>query len=283
METDMRDRPRRTILITGCSSGIGHACAHGMQARGWRVFATARKPEDLERLKKEGLEALFLEYADEESIAAALETVLAVTGGRLDALFNNGGYSQPGAVEDLPLAALKEQFDANFFGWHALTRRAIPVMRTQGAGRIVNNSSVLGLMALGFRAAYCASKFAVEGYTDALRIEMEGTGISVAAIEPGPIRSRINENAIAAFKRHIDMEGSVHRDYYRRRLKSLEEGGNRLGQLEPEAVLKALVHACESARPRPRYYVTNQTRAAATIRRLLPDRVLHKVVTRFTG
>ncbi|HEX2257778.1 MAG TPA: SDR family NAD(P)-dependent oxidoreductase [Afifellaceae bacterium] len=209
--------------------------------------------------------------------------MLEATGGRLDALFNNGGYAQPGAVEDLTSAALREQFDANFFGWHALTRRAIPVMRAQGAGRIVNNSSVLGLLALGFRAAYVATKFAMEGYTDALRIELEGTGIRVAAIEPGPIRSRMNDNAIAAFRRHIDIEGSVHSDYYRRRIKSLEEGGNRLGQLEPDAVLKALVHACESERPRPHYYVTNQTKLAAGIRRLLPDRALHKVVTRFTG
>ena len=279
----MPDRPRRTILITGCSSGIGYACGHGMTARGWRVFATARKPEDLERLKAEGLEALYLEYADEDSIAAAFEAVLAATGGRLDALFNNGGYSQPGAVEDLTSAALREQFDANFFGWHALTRRAIPVMRAQKAGRIVNNSSVLGLVALGFRGAYCASKFAVEGYTDALRIELDGTGIRVAAIEPGPIRTRMSENAIAAFKRHVDIEASVHRDYYHRRLRSLEQGGNTLGQLPPEAVLKALVHACESPRPRPHYYVTNQTKVAATIRRLLPDRALHRVVTRFTG
>jgi NAD(P)-dependent dehydrogenase (short-subunit alcohol dehydrogenase family) len=279
----MRDRPSRTILITGCSSGIGHCCAHGMKARGWRVFATARKPEDLERLKTEGLDALYLEYADEGSIAAALDHVLAAAGGRLDALFNNGGYAQPGAVEDLTLAALREQFDANFFGWHALTQRVIPVMRSQGEGRIVNNSSVLGLVAMGFRGAYVATKFAVEGYTDALRVELEGSGIGVAAIEPGPIRSRMNENAIVAFKRNIDIEGSVHRDYYRRRLKSLEEGGNRLGQLEPEAVLKALIHACESPRPRPHYYVTNQTKVAATIRRLLPDRTLHRVVTRFTG
>lgn len=278
----MGDR-QRTILITGCSSGIGHACAHGMERRGWRVFATARKPDDLERLRAEGLETLYLEYGDEDSIAAAFEAVLDATGGQLDALFNNGGYSQPGAVEDLTSAALREQFDANFFGWHALTRRVIPVMRAQGAGRIVNNSSVLGLVAMGFRGAYVATKFALEGYTDALRVELEGTGIRVAAIEPGPIRSRMNDNAIAAFKRHIDIEGSVFRDYYRRRLASLEQGGNRLGQLEPEAVLKALVHACESPRPRPHYYVTNQTKAAATIRRLLPDRALHKVVTRFTG
>ena len=254
-----------------------------MKARGWRVFATARRHDDLARLRHEGLEALHLDYADEGSIEAALDAVLEATGGRLEALFNNGGFAQPGAIEDLSMAAMREQFEANFFGWHALARRVIPVMRAQRSGRIVQNTSVLGLVALGFRGAYNATKFAVEGYTDTLRIELEGTGIKVATIAPGPIRSRMTENATAAMKRHIDIERSVHRDYYLRRLKQLEAGGNRSAKLGPEAVLKALVHACESRNPRLRYYVTSQTSVAATLRRLLPDRALHALMTRTTG
>ena len=271
----------RTILITGCSTGIGYCCARGMKARGWRVFATARKDADIARLKDQGLESVYLDYTEPASIAAALADVLAATDGRLDALFNNGAYAQPGAVEDLSLAAMREQFETNFFGWHDLTRQVIPVMRKNGHGRIVQNSSVLGLIAIGFRGAYTASKFALEGYSDTLRIELDGTGIHVATIEPGPIESRLGQNAALAAKRHIDIENSIHRDYYRRRIARLEQGkGNSRGQLGPEAVLNVLVHACESARPRTHYYVTGPTRVAAAMRRILPGRLLHAALTR---
>ena len=273
---------RRALLLTGCSSGIGAACAHGMQARGWRVCATARRRDDLERLERAGVEALRCDYTDEETIAATFGAVMAATAGRLDALFNNGAYAQPGALEDLPTAALREQFEANFFGWHDLTRRAIPVMRRQRAGRIVMNSSVLGLIALGFRGAYNATKFAVEAYADTLRIELDGSGIEVCTIEPGPIESRIGQNAVPHFRRHIDIEGSVHRDFYRRRLASLERGGETRGQLGPEAVLAALVHACESPRPRTHYRVTRPAEVAAALRRVLPRRALHRLMVRAT-
>lgn len=271
----------RTILITGCSTGIGSCCARGMKARGWRVFATARKDADIARLKDEGLESLYLDYTEPESIATALDHVLTATDGRLDALFNNGAYAQPGAVEDLPMAALREQFEANFFGWHDLTRQVIPVMRQQGHGRIVQNSSVLGLVAMGFRGAYTASKFALEGYSDTLRIELDSTGIHVATIEPGPIESRMGQTAARTARAHIDMANSVHRDYYERRITALEQGkGNTRGQLGPEAVLKVLVLACESNRPRTHYYVTNPTRIAAAMRRILPGRLLHAALAR---
>ena len=271
----------RTILITGCSTGIGSCCARGMKARGWRVFATARKDADIARLKDEGLESLYLDYTEPESIATALDHVLTATDGRLDALFNNGAYAQPGAVEDLPMAALREQFEANFFGWHDLTRQVIPVMRQQGHGRIVQNSSVLGLVAMGFRGAYTASKFALEGYSDTLRIELDGTCIHIATIEPGPIESRMGQTAARAARAHIDMANSVHRDYYQRRITALEQGkGNTRGQLGPEAVLKVLVHACESNCPRTHYYVTNPTRIAAAMRRILPGRLLHAALAR---
>ena len=271
----------RTILITGCSTGIGSCCARGMKARGWRVFATARKDADIARLKGEGLESLYLDYTEPESVAAALAEVMAASDGRLDALFNNGAYAQPGAVEDLTMVAMREQFETNFFGWHDLTRQVIPVMRKNGHGRIVQNSSVLGLIAIGFRGAYTASKFALEGYSDTLRIELDGTGIHVATIEPGPIKSRMGQTAALAAKRHINMEKSIHRNYYHRRIAALEKGeGNTRGQLGPEAVLKVLVHACESGRPRTHYYVTGQTHIAAAMLRILPGRLLHAALRR---
>jgi NAD(P)-dependent dehydrogenase (short-subunit alcohol dehydrogenase family) len=273
----------RTILITGCSSGIGRCAALGMRERGWRVFATARRPEDISALGAAGVEPLYLDYADEASISAAAEEVLAATGGTLDALFNNGAYSQPGAIEDLPTHALREQFDANFFGWHELTRRMIPVMRRQGSGRIIMNSSILGFIALGFRAAYNCTKFAVEAYADTLRIELAGAGVHVAVIQPGPIRTNIGKTAARHARKNIDIENSIHRDFYRRRIASLERGGgNTLGELGPEAVLNVLVHACESPRPRPRYRVTTPTKAMSLAVRLLPKRQLHALLLRAT-
>jgi NAD(P)-dependent dehydrogenase (short-subunit alcohol dehydrogenase family) len=178
----------RTVLITGCSSGIGLASARELKRRSWRVFATARKPEDIARLEEEeGVESFYLDYAEPNSIAEVAERVLEAAHGRLDALFNNGAYGQPGAVEDLTREVLRAQFEANVFGWHDLTRRIIPAMREQGAGRIVFCSSVLGLISAPYRGAYCASKFAVEALADALRLELAGTGLQVVLIEPGPI------------------------------------------------------------------------------------------------
>ena len=272
----------RTILITGCSTGIGRASALGMKRRGWQVFATARRREDIAALQAAGLSALYLDYAEEDSIAAAADHVLAGTGGRLDALFNNGAYAQPGAIEDLSTDALRAQFEAGFFGWHSLTRRIIPAMRRQGSGRIVMNSSVLGLITLGFRGAYNATKFAVEAYADTLRIELDNSGIRVSVIEPGPIRTNFTKTALAWARKNIDIENSVHRDYYRRRLAAMERGGNSLGELGPEAVLDALVHACESRNPHPQYFVTTPTKAMALLKRVLPKRHLHRLLLRAT-
>ncbi|HMK41247.1 MAG TPA: SDR family oxidoreductase [Methyloceanibacter sp.] len=269
---------QRSILITGCSSGIGLASAREMKARGWRVFATARKPDDIKRLRDEiGVESLYLDYAEPASIAAAADDVLAATGGTLAALFNNGAYGQPGAVEDLRPEVLRAQFEANVFGWHDLTTRLIPAMRAQGEGRIVFCSSVLGLIAAPYRGAYCASKFAVEALADALRIELAPSGIKVILIEPGPIASRFVEHALEAYRRNIDLEGSPHRAIYRARIARLEEGGSQTFKLGPEAVAAKLAGALASKRPRPRYYVTLPTYAAVLMRRLLPTRVLDAV------
>ena len=274
----------RVILITGCSSGIGHCAAHGLQARGWRVFATARQSADAERLQAEGLESLPLDVCDAMSIQVAVAEVLAQTGGRLDALFNNAGYGQPGAVEDVSREALREQFETNVLGAHELTRQVIPVMRRQGNGRIIYNSSVLGLVAFPYRGAYVASKFALEGLADTLRLELAGTGIEVSLIEPGPILSRFRNNAHAAYQRHIHAENSPHREQYAAmEARLLKKGPAAPFTLPPEAVLKRLIHALESPRPRARYPVTAPTYLFAALRRLLPTRLLDAILRRASG
>lgn len=277
----MNDTPAPTILITGCSSGIGLHAAQGLAGRGYRVFATARKPEDIVRLAELGLESLRLDVADSASIREAVDEVLARTGGRLDALFNNAGYGQAGAVEDISRAALREQFETNLFGAHELACAVLPAMRREGRGRIVQNSSVLGLIALRFRGAYTASKFALEGLTDALRQELAGSGIHVSLIEPGPITSRFRANSHAAFKRHVDAEASLFRETYAAMERRLTKKGPAAPfTLGPEAVLDKLIHALESPRPKPRYYVTFPTHLFAALRRALPHRTLDAVLRR---
>lgn len=263
---------QRTILITGCSSGIGLASARVMKARGWRVLATARRDQDLAMLEGDaGVEALPLELADAGSIAACADAALARTDGRLDALFNNAAFGQVGAVEDLPAELLRRQLEVNVVGTHDLTRRLIPAMRRAGHGRIVMCSSVLGLVAVPYRGAYCASKFALEALSDSLRLELAASGIRVVLIEPGPIRTRFVESALSNFKGTIDIEGSAHRDTYRARLQAMEAGGRATFKLEPEAVAAKLVAAVESRHPKARYYVTVPTYIAAASKRLLPS------------
>lgn len=274
----------KTILITGCSSGIGGCVAHGLKARGWRVFATVRQPADMERLQTQGLESLSLDLRDSDSIRAAVAAVLERTGGRLDALFNNGAYGQPGAVEDLSREALREQFETNLFGTQELTNQVIPVMRRQGRGRILYTSSVLGLVAFPYRGAYVASKFALEGLADTLRMELTDTGIHVCLIEPGPILSRFRDHAHAAYLRHIRAETSPHREKYAAmEARLLKEGPAAPFTLPPEAVLKRVIHALESPRPRARYSVTVPTYLFAALRRLLPTRGLDAVLRRAGG
>ncbi len=274
----------RVILITGCSSGIGHCVAHGLKARGWRVFATARQPADVKRLQAEGLESLPLDVRDATSIRSAVAEVLAQTGGRLDGLFNNAGYGQPGAVEDVSRAALQEQFETNVLGAHELTCQVIPVMRRQGRGRILYNSSVLGLVAFPYRGAYVASKFALEGLADTLRLELVGTGIHVSLIEPGPILSRFRDNAHAAYQRHIHAEHSPHREKYAAmEARLLKKGPAAPFTLPPDAVLKRVIHALESPRPRARYPVTVPTYLFSVLRRLLPTRMLDVILRQAGG
>ncbi len=273
----------KSILITGCSSGIGLDAAQTLRARGWRVFATCRQQGDVDRLRAEGFDSFLLDYADEASIESALADVLTATDGTLDALFNNGAYACPGAVEDLPRGALRAIFEVNLFGYHDLARRVIPVMRAQGHGRIINNSSVLGLVGMQWRGAYVATKFAMEGLTDVLRIEMRGTGIDIILIEPGPIGTRIRENAIPHFERWIDWENSARRDdYVALRGRLYEKSGPDRFELPSSAVTAKLIRALESRRPKARYFVTTPTTLMAIARRILPIRALDWLITKGT-
>ncbi len=270
---------QKSILITGCSSGIGWHCALQLKDDGWLVFATARKKEDIKRLEKAGVSALYLDYTNEQSIHAALEEVLKVTDDRLDALFNNGAYGQAGAVEDLSLTTLRQQFEANFFGWHELTRLVVPVMRAQGHGRIVHCSSILGFIPLSWRGAYNASKFALEGLAATMRLELDGSNIHVSLIEPGPIKSKFVKNGMAHFIDKIDRENSPHAEQYKIQLSRFESGGgaNRF-RLGPNAVYKKLDHALNSARPKAHYPVTLPTYFMAIAKRLLPYAMLEKIL-----
>lgn len=278
----MQSKP--SILITGCSSGIGLAVAKGLSARDWRVFATARKQDDVDLLNAMGFESLILDLDDSASLQAAAAEVLARAGGRLDALFNNGGFGQVGAVEDLSRAALRAQFETNLFGWVELTNLVIPAMRQQGRGRIVFNSSVLGFAAFPYRGAYTAAKFALEGLADTLRQELAGTGIHVSLVEPGPIVSRFRENCLPHFERHIDWRHSVHRASYERQLERLHKPGPAAPfTLPPEAVLEKVIHALESDRPRPRYPVTVPAVAFWWLKRLLSIRAMDWVLRKAAG
>lgn len=274
-----RDTHGKSILISGCSSGIGLCVARGLRARGYRVIASARHEEDVERLRNEGFSVVQLDLDDSDSIRQAVRETLTITGGELYALFNNGAYGQPGAVEDLSRDTLRAQFESNLFGTVELTNLLIPVMRRQGFGRILQNSSLLGIVSLPYRGAYNASKFALEGITDTLRLELHGTGIHVSLIEPGPIESRFRANAFTMYKKHIDTEHSAHRDTYRRMENRLQKVGPAAPfTLPPEAVLKKVIHALESPRPQPRYYVTVPTWLFGILRRLLSTRMLDRVM-----
>ncbi|SDX59703.1 NADP-dependent 3-hydroxy acid dehydrogenase YdfG [Ruegeria halocynthiae] len=272
---------QKSILITGCSSGIGLDAAHGMRARGWRVFASCRQQRDCDRMRAQGFDSPRIDYTDTDSISCGLQQVLDATGGTLDALFNNGAHGLPGAVEDIPTDGLRQIFETNVFGWHELTRQVIPIMRAQGHGRIVQNSSVLGLVAFPWRGAYVATKYAIEGLTDTLRLELRDTDIKVILIEPGPVTSKIRVNSIPMFERFIDWESSALRQKYEDSLlkRLYESSGTDRFELPASAVTAKLAHAVESRRPRPRYYVTTPTYIAGYLRRILPTRTIDRILS----
>ena len=273
---------QKNILITGCSSGIGLDVARGLQQQGWRVFATARRAEDVASLQAQGfIDALQLNVDDSQSIRTALAEVLQRTGGTLHALFNNAGYGQPGAVEDISRQAMREQFETNLFGAWELMNAVLPVMRRQGHGRILFNSSVLGFAAMKYRGAYNASKYAMEGLCDTLRLELAGSGIFVSLIEPGPIESRFRPNALQKFLQNVDIQGSVHRDSYEKQLQRLKKEGHAAPFTLPgTAVLAKVEQALAAGRPAARYRVTTPTHVFWYLKRLLPTRWLDWVLNK---
>ena len=271
------------ILITGCSSGIGLYCAKALHVRDdFRVYASARSLEDVEMLRQMGLWACQLDLDDNESIQAGLEAVLNESGGKLDVLFNNGAYGQPGAVEDLSDVALKAQFQTNVFGTQHLTNLVLRTMRAQGSGCIVYNSSVLGFAAMGYRGAYNASKFAIEGLADTMRLELSGSGIHVVLVEPGPITSAFRANALQKFLTHIDFQKSPHKTTYEQTLARLKGSKDAPFTLGPEAVYDALLKAITSSHPKARYRVTVPTHLLWYLKRCLPTRLMDRLLAKIT-
>ena len=242
-----------SILITGCSSGIGYETAKMLRQMGWQVFASCRRAEDAERLRREGFAyALQLDVDDSGSIQTALDGILSQTGGTLDAFFSNAGYGQVGAVEDVPRQALREQFETNVFGaWECLNA------------------------AMPWRGAYNSSKFALEGMCDTLRHELHGTDIHVSLVEPGPIATRFRDNALIKFRQHIDYENSVHVESYRCQLNRLQaEGAAVPFTLSAQECAAVCIRALADRRPKVRYLVTVPTVAFWYLKRILPTRWL---------
>ncbi len=276
----------KTVLVTGCSSGIGKTVAYGLKELGFIVYPTVRQLKDANALIKDGFDVIQLDYAEPNSVGAAFSTLMQKTQNQLFAVFHNGAYGQPGAVEDLSREVLEKQFATNFFGWHQLNNLILPVMRQQGYGRILLNSSILGFIAFPMRGAYNASKFAIEGLFDTLRLELNGTGITVSLIEPGPITSDFRKNAKVAFEENIYnqpkiLDVSPHQEHYKQVMARLNKEGNADPfTLPPEAVLKKVVHALTSRRPKIRYPVTFPTHLFAVLKRLLPHAWLDWVLRR---
>lgn len=263
------------ILITGCSSGIGLEAAKCLHNRGHKVVASVRKPADITLFETAGIACVLLDLDDDDSVHSGLAQAMQILDDRIDALFNNAAYGQPGAVEDLNRQILQAQFNTNVFGTQQLTNEVIKIMRRQGHGRIIYNSSVLGLVALPYRGAYNASKFALEGLADTLRLELRGSGIQVSLIEPGPIISQFRANAFSKYQQHIDKNSSAHRQIYQ----AMENRLTKTGPAAPftlpaSAVADKVIHAVESRRPKIRYFVTFPTYLLATLKRLLPGRTL---------
>ncbi len=274
----------RNVLITGCSSGIGYCVAKGLRERGYQVFASARRQEDVERLEAEGFKTLQLDLADPESVQDAVYELMLRTNSELYAVFHNGAYGQAGALEDLSRTALEQQFATNVFGWHQLTTMVMPLLRQRNEGRIIYNSSLLGYVALPFRGAYNASKYAIEGMADTLRLELADTDIKVCLIEPGPIESRFRANALQSLKAHVSIDQSVHRQKYQGAIRRLEkEGPAAPFTLPPEAVLAKVIHALESPNPKARYQVTVPAHLFWVLRRVLPTRWLDSILLRISS
>ena len=269
----------KTVLITGCSSGIGFCLAHGLRAAGYRVFATARKIDDVTKLKNLGFDAFLLDLASSNSIQAAISKVFQKTDS-LYALINNGAYGQAGALEDISREVLEKQFQTNVFGWHELTNLVLPSMKERNLGRIVYISSVLGFVAMPFRGPYVASKFAIEGLVDTLRLELKKTRIKLCIVQPGPIESKFRQNAFLAFKENVDASNSDYKKEYKAMIERLNSDKNVQFTLAPESVLRCVLHALDSKAPKNHYRVTFPTKLFAFLGRILPSSWMDNILSR---
>lgn len=273
----------QTILITGCSTGMGYDAAQTLAKQGHYVIACCRQPEDVKRLQTEGFYSIEMDLADSDSIQRALTTILN-DHPQIDILFNNAAFGLPGAVEDLSRDALKHQFETNVFGTQEVTNRILPIMRRQGFGKIIYNSSILGFAAMPYRGAYNASKFAIEGLADTLRLELKSTDIHISLIEPGPIRSQFRANAYRQFKQWIVPENSAHQSQYQSMIQRLEtEGDTAPFTLDPSAVTDVVQKIMACRNPRARYRVTVPTQAFAVLKRLLPTSLLDHLLIKAGG
>ncbi len=271
---------QKEILITGCSSGIGRDVAFALKKRGYRVFATARKEKDVKSLQEAGFESYLLDVTSKESVDRALDAILKATNNHLYALFNNAGYGQPGALEDVSVEALKEQFETNFFGLHYLTSKVLPIMRAQGYGRIINHSSVLGLISLRFRGAYNASKYALEGYSDTLRLELRGSSIYLSTINTGPVISNFRKNALDKFYEHIDYKKSLFFKEYQNQMLEAKSSTTAPFTQRSDVVISNIIHALEAKRAKPRYYNTKATYLLGFLKRILPTAWLDAILVK---
>ncbi|MEA2049307.1 MAG: SDR family NAD(P)-dependent oxidoreductase [Campylobacterota bacterium] len=266
----------KTILITGCSSGIGLQTAIYLKTQGYRVFATARQQKDLDMLENLGFESFLLDVTLSITITNTLAKILELTNGKLDVVFNNAGYGQPGAVEDLETDILKEQFETNVFGLHELTIQVLPIMKAQGYGKIIQHSSVLGIVSLKLRGAYNASKYAVEGLTDTLRLELKDTNIDITLLNTGPVVSDFRINAQNKLLENIDIEKSNYKDIYEKTLKSKKSDVP--FTLESIEVSKIVEKIIISKKVKPRYYITKATYLLGFAKRILSTNLLDKIL-----
>jgi len=269
----------KTVLITGCSSGIGFCLAHGLRAAGYSVFATARKEKDITKLKELGFDAFLLDLASSDSIKAAISELYQKTDS-LYALINNGAYGQAGALEDISREALEKQFQVNVFGWHELTNLVLPSMKERNIGRVVYISSVLGFVAMPFRGPYVSSKFAIEGLVDTLRLELKQTNIKLCLVRPGPIESKFRQNAFLAFKENVDSSNSDYKREYKTMIERLNSDKNAQFTLAPESVLRCVLHALESKTPKNHYRVTFPTKLFGILCRILPSSWMDNILSR---